>query len=211
LSAWWDVRLFGLDKEVQPMAYLPLSNPAESLEVLHAVIRGSGDPASLVPSLRRAVDRIDPTMPLTGVRTMSDIIDASLAQPTFTVTLLAIAAGIALVLGVVGLYGVISYIVTQRTAEIGVRLALGARPARVCAMVLRQGVTVASIGVIVGLASAWASTRLMGSMLFEVSAQDPLTFVGVACILIAVSVLATFVPARKAASLDPVTAMRDDR
>jgi predicted permease len=174
-----DLRTFGLDQPAKPMTYVPLGNPIERLEVMHAVIRSAGEPGLLAASVRRAVDRVDSTLPVTAVRTMQDVVDASIAQATFTVTLLAIAASIALVLGIVGLYGVITYIVTQRTTEIGVRLALGARPAMVSAMVLRQGVAVAAIGVVIGLAMAAAATRFMSSLLFEVSARDPFTFTAV--------------------------------
>jgi ABC-type antimicrobial peptide transport system permease subunit len=133
-----------------------------------------------------------------------------MAQTSFAMTLLATAAGIALVLGVVGLYGVISYIVTLRTAEIGIRLALGAKPGGVCVMVLRQGLIVTIAGVAVGLVAALALTRLMASLLFEVSAHDPATFVAVALVLTAVSAAATYLPARRAAGIDPVRALRQD-
>jgi putative ABC transport system permease protein len=205
-----DVRTFGLREEIRAMAYLPLSNPAVSLDVMHAVVRTTGAPASLAPALRAAVDRVDSSIPLTTTRTMEEIVRESLAQTSFTMTLLAIAAGVALLLGVVGLYGVISYIVTQRTGEIGVRLALGAQPASVRGMVLRQGLTVAVIGVVVGLAAASIATRLMASLLFEISARDPATFATVAAVLILVSALATYLPARRAAAIDPLTALRDE-
>ena len=205
-----DLRTSGLREDVRPMVYVPAGNAAVPLDVMHAVIRTDGAPASLAPALRSAVDRVDPSVPLTTVRTMSDIIEASLAQASFTVTMLAIAASVALVLGVVGLYGVISYIVAQRTAEIGVRLALGADPTSVRVMVLRQGVTVAIVGVIVGLGAAWASTRFMASLLFEVSARDPVVFATVALTLTVVSALAIDLPARRAAGIDPLQALRDD-
>jgi predicted permease len=204
-----DVRTFGLREDVRPMVYLPLSNTAVALDVMHPVIRTDGAPASLATALRAAVDRVDASVPLTTAQTMKEIIAASQGQASFTMTLLAIAAGVALVLGLVGLYGVISYIVTQRTAEIGVRLALGAEPVMVRVMVLRQGVTVALAGVIVGLVAAWASTRLMASLLFEVSARDPTTFATVALALTVVSALATYLPARRAAGIDPLEALRE--
>jgi putative ABC transport system permease protein len=204
-----DVRMFGLREDIRPMAYLPLNAPPVALDVMHAVIRTDGAPASLATALREAVDRVDASVPLTTARTMSDIIDESLAQASFTIALLAIAAIVALVLGIVGLYGVISYIVTERTAEIGVRLALGAEPSRVRIMVLRQGVTVAVVGVIVGLVAAFASTRLMASLVFEVSTHDPITFATVAAALTAVSALATYLPARRAAAIDPLHALRE--
>ena len=204
-----DVRTFGLREAARPMAYVPPGSAPIALDVMHAVIRTDGAPASLAPALRAAVDRVDASVPLTTARTMEDIVAASTAQASFTITLLAIAAGVALVLGVVGLYGVISYIVAQRTAEIGVRLALGAEPAAVRAMVLRQGVAVAVIGVAVGLAAAWASTRLMTSLLFDVSARDPVTFATVALALTCVSALAAWLPARRAAGIDPLQALRE--
>jgi predicted permease len=204
-----DVRIFGLREQVRPMVYLPLSDAAVGIDVMHAVVRTTGSPAALAPALRAAVDRVDASVPLTTVRTMEDIVSASVAEASFTMTLLAIAAGVTLVLGIVGLYGVVSYIVRQRTVEIGIRLALGANPGSVRAMVLRQGVTVAMAGVLVGLAAAAASTRFMASLLFEVSARDPATFAAVALIITAVSALATYLPARRAAGIDPLQALRD--
>ena len=141
---------------------------------------------------------------------MDEIVSASLAQTTFTVTLLSIAAMIGLILGLVGLYGALSYIAAQRTREIGVRLALGAQPTVVRLMVLRQGLVVALAGTAVGLAVAWPSARLMSSMLFGVSAHDPATYVVVTLLLITVSMFATYIPARRAASVDPVQALRSD-
>jgi putative ABC transport system permease protein len=178
--------------------------------VMHVVIRTGSDPVSLAPELRPIIDRVDPTVPITRVRTMEDIVAASMAQMTFTMTLLAIAAVVALVLGTVGVYGVINYVVSQRVPEIGVRLALGAQPGHVRRIVLRQGLAVALVGVIVGIALAAAATRLMESMLFEVSARDPLTFGLVAAGLIGVSAVATYLPARRAAAIDPVVALRQE-
>jgi ABC-type antimicrobial peptide transport system permease subunit len=140
---------------------------------------------------------------------MEDLVSASLAQTMFAMSLLGLASCIALLLGVVGLYGVVSYIVSQRAPEIGVRLALGARPLSVCLMVVRQGLVVAIAGVIVGTAAAWASMRLMASMLFDVSARDPATYAAVGVLLIAVSVCAAYVPARRAARIDPLVALRE--
>jgi putative ABC transport system permease protein len=205
-----DLKTFGLREEVKPMMYVPLSNTSVGLEVVHTVVRTSGGTASLASDLRSAVDGVDASVPLTTTRTMEDIVATSMAQTAFAMTLLAIAAGIALVLGVVGLYGVISYIVAQRTSEIGIRLALGARPGGVIVMVLRQGLIVAVAGVVVGLLAALASARLMASLLFEVSAYDPVTFTAVAVVLTAVSAAATYLPARRAASIDPVRALRQD-
>ncbi|MGE0862910.1 MAG: ABC transporter permease [Vicinamibacterales bacterium] len=203
-----DIRTWGLREEPRPMAYLPLSDASVGVDVMQLAVRTSGAPSALATALRAAIDRVDPSVPLTAIRTMDDLVSASVAQLSFAMTLLLIAAALSLVLGVVGLYGVISYIVGQRTAEIGIRLALGARPARVRAMILRQGLSVAAIGVVVGLVAALALTRLMASMLFEVSTRDPLTFAAVALILTVVSALAIYVPARRASRIDPVGALR---
>jgi putative ABC transport system permease protein len=204
-----DLRTSGLDEPARPMLYVPAGQAGGALDTMYAVLRTSGDPSTLAGSLRAAVDRIDPSVPLMTPRTMTAIIDASLAQASFTVTLLAIASAVALALGVIGLYGVISYIVSQRTVEIGVRLALGADPGAVRRMVLRQGVTVALVGIVLGLAIAAATTRLLSSVLFEVSARDPLTFASVSVVLALVSALAVDLPARRAARLDPLRALRD--
>jgi putative ABC transport system permease protein len=204
-----DVR-FDLREDVRPTAYLPLHTPAVALDVMHVVIRTTASRASLAPALRAAVGRVDPSVPLTTARTLEDVVASSLARMSFTMTLLGIAASLALVLGVVGLYGVIRYIVSQRTSEIGVRLALGAQPRDVRTMVLRQGVAVALVGVIVGLVAAAMSTRIMASLLFGVSARDPVTFGAVALVLTAVSALATYVPARRAAGIDPLEALREE-
>lgn len=205
-----DVRTSGLRDEVKPVTYLPQSNTAIGIEIMHAVVRSNGIPPLLASTLRGAVNRVDTSVPLTTTRTMEEVLSASLAQTSFTMTLLAIAAAMALVLGSVGLYGVISYVVTQRTTEIGVRLALGAEPVNVRLMVLRQGLTMAFAGVAVGLLAAFASTRAMASLLFEVPAYDPATFALVAIALTAVSAAATYVPARRAAGIDPVRALRED-
>jgi ABC-type antimicrobial peptide transport system permease subunit len=205
-----DVRTFGLREDARPMVYLPLGNASVGVEMMLTVVRTSVASSSFASSLRSAVDSVDSSVPLTTVRTMDQIVATSLAQTSFTMILLATAAGIALVLGVVGLYGVISYIVTQRTAEIGIRLALGARPLEVCVLVLRQGLVVALGGVAVGLLVALASTRWMASLLFGVSAHDPATFVAAALLLTVVSAAATYLPARRAAMIDPIQALRQD-
>jgi putative ABC transport system permease protein len=203
-----DVRTMGLREDPRPMVYVTPGTASVGLDILLAVIRTDAAPAALAPALRAAVDRVDASVPLTTTRTMNDIVAASVAQASFTLALLAIAAGIALVLGVVGLYGAISYIVADRAAEIGIRVALGASPAAVRAMVLRQGVGVALAGVVVGLAVSSLTTRLMASLLFEIPARDPATFAAVAVTLLVVSAVATWLPARRAAGIDPLHALR---
>ena len=206
-----DVRTFGLKEEIRPMAYMPMStaNTSVSIELMKFVMRTSGEPAALIPAVRLAVERIDASVPVTSIRTLDDVLAASLAESTFTTLLLAIAAAVALILGVIGLYGVISYVVGQRTQEIGLRIALGAQPATVRRMVLRQGLGVTMAGVLAGLAAAIAVSRLLSSLLFEVSARDPITFGAVSALLVGVSLAATWLPARRAASVDPLVALRD--
>jgi len=203
-----DMKTFGLREEAKPMIYLTTGNATGGLEVMYAVVRTAGNSGALASGLRNAVDAVDRSVPITTTRTMEEIVEESMAQTSFTTALLAIAAVTALTLGVVGLYGVISFVVSQRASEIGIRLALGARPIDVCALVLRQGLSVAVAGVAIGLVVAAASTRLMASLLFEVSAYDPATFAAAAVVLIAVSAAATYVPARRAAAIDPADALR---
>ncbi|MCI0432032.1 MAG: ABC transporter permease [Gemmatimonadetes bacterium] len=207
-----DIRTFGLREEVRPMAYHPMttSNPHVSIGLMFFAARTRLDPAGLVPAIRRIVENMDANVPVTAVRTLDGVVAASLAESTFATLLLAIAAGVALLLGVIGLYGVISYVVGQRRHEIAVRIALGAKPAVVRGMVLRQGMGVTTAGVLIGLGAAVGVSRLMASLLFEVSARDPFTFAAVAALLISVSLLATWLPARRAAAVDPLVALREE-
>jgi putative ABC transport system permease protein len=141
---------------------------------------------------------------------MEEVVRHSTAETSLTMTVLALAAGVALLLGAVGLYGVIGYVVTQRTREIGVRIALGAMPASVGRMVLREGLSLAALGTATGLVGALALSRVLESILFEVDARDPLTFAAVPLVLLGVSALAAWLPARKAASISPMEALRAD-
>ena len=161
-------------------------------------------------AVRGAVAGIDPNIALADVRTLQAILDRASDQMAFTMVLIAIAANVALVLGVIGIYGVMSYIVTQRTGEIGVRLALGAEPARVAGMVLRQGGGVAIAGVAVGLVAALAGGRLMASLVYGVSTRDPGVFAAATLILLSVALLACWLPARRAAAVDPLVALRSE-
>ena len=161
-----------------------------------------------MPEVRQAVWSINPNLPLASVQTLAEILARSMARTSFTLVMLAIAAGVALLLGAVGIYGVISYIVGQRTREIGVRMALGARREDVSRLVLRRGGLVAAVGIAIGLAAAVGLTRLMSAMLFGVSPLDPVTYAAVSVVLAGVALLATYIPARRAASVDPVEALR---
>jgi ABC-type antimicrobial peptide transport system permease subunit len=154
------------------------------------------------------VKAVDGNLALSQVRTLQDLLDRSAAQAAFTMALLAIAAGVALILGVVGIYGVTSYIVAQRTSEIGVRLALGAAPRDVAAMIVRQGSSVAAAGTVAGLAGAAAVGRAMSSLLYGVSPHDPAVFAAVTVGVLCVAVAACWLPARRAARLNPLEALR---
>jgi len=158
--------------------------------------------------VKDAVWSVNSNLPVTGVRTMDDILRDSLARTSFTLVLLAIAAAVALLLGCVGVYGVISYVVSQRTREMGLRIALGAERLEVIGMVLRQGLLLTATGVFTGLVSAYGLMRLMTALLFEVSSTDPLTYAAVALILTVVALLACYLPARRAAGTDPMEALR---
>jgi len=205
-----DVRQFGLDEEVRPMAYLTLNTDAINvdLSVGNLVVRTSGDPVALAPSVAATVRRVAPEVPLTTARTMEQIIAESMAETSFTMIVLIVAGVVSLLLGVIGLYGVIGYVVTQRTREIGLRIALGAAPGEVRGMVLRQGVALSLVGVGIGLAGALALSRLLESLLFGVSSRDPLTLAAVTALLLAASTLAVYLPARRASAVSPMTALR---
>lgn len=207
-----DVYTFGVREDMRPMAYLPMNQPVGTMQVasMTLVVHTTGDPAGLAPSVRAAVQRIEPNVPIMTARTMNAVVDASMADTAFTTTILMVAAIVALLLGAIGLYGVIGYVVSQRTQEIGVRIALGARPAEVSAMVLRQGIGLAGAGVLLGLVGAFALTRVLESLLYEVDRLDPLTFMVVPVVLLGVSALAAWIPARRAAGVSPLQALRTE-
>jgi putative ABC transport system permease protein len=175
-----------------------------------ACSRGRCLAGSLVPAVREAVRSLDRAVPVTDVQTMSAVIDGANARPRFTLVLLATFAGVALFLATVGIYGVISYAVSRRTHEIGVRMALGATPANVVSLIIGQGMRVVLGGVVVGLAGALLVTRLMTTVVYGVRVTDPLTYGGVAALLVGVALVASYVPARRATRIDPLVAMRAD-
>jgi len=175
---------------------------------LSVVLRTAGDPLLQASALRSALAEIDPNQPLVRVRTMEDNMAATVAQPRFRTWLIGIFAALALLLAAVGIYGVMSYSVTQRTSEIGIRVALGAQPSDVFRIVVGEGLRLALLGVAVGLVAALILTRLLQSFLYGISASDPLTFTGVAVLLTLVGVAASFFPARRATRVDPIVALR---
>jgi predicted permease len=174
------------------------------------VARTSGDPVALTREMQRVLHELDPTLPSFQMRTMRQVTEASIARLSFTMILLGVAAGVTLLLGVVGLYGVIAYVVTLRTRELGVRIALGAQPRSVAAMVTRQGLTLSAMGIVVGLALVMAVARFLKSLLYEVAPTDPLTLGLAAATLLVFALIASWLPARRAARVDPMEALRAD-
>jgi putative ABC transport system permease protein len=204
-----DVRQFELDIDPKPQVYFPYTQlPYSFLAPRDLVVRTSADPLSLAAAVRNEVWAVDKDQPVSNITTMAEILSGSLAKQRFNTLLFAIFAAVALVLAAVGIYGVISYSVTQRTHEIGIRMALGASQKDVMRLVVGQGFKLVSIGVAIGLVSAFILTRLMASMLFGVGATDPITFLAISAVLVAVAMLASYVPARKATKVDPMIALR---
>ena len=203
-----DLPQLGLDRPAEPVAYYP--HPQLPGRTLQMVVRTSGEPLALAGDVRRLVREVDSELPLAAPRPLSDVVAESVARPRFYTTLLGLFAAVALVLALVGIFGVMSYSVAQRTREIGVRIALGARRREVVAMVLRRALALAGIGLLAGLLVALAATRVMESQLFGVTATDPWTFAGVLALLAASAVAASLVPARRAAAVDPVVALRGE-
>jgi predicted permease len=210
-----DVPMRALNETPMPMLYMPLSHgsPAAGgilpgVGSIIFVVRTITPPGQLVPAARAALQQVDSDLALAQVSTLQELVDGASAQMTFTMVLLAIAGGISLFLGIVGIYGVTSYIVTQRTSEIGVRMALGAEPRAITRQIVAQGGTVALIGIAIGLAGAFAGGQLIASVLYGVSPRDPLVFVTMAITLQAVALAACWLPARRAAKLDPTIALR---
>jgi putative ABC transport system permease protein len=200
----------GLDTDPQAEMYLPYRQADLLLPVfqLSVVLRTSGDPSLETSALRSALAEIDSNQPLVKVRTMEDNMATTVAQPRFRAWLIGILAMLALVLAAVGVYGVMSYTVTQRTSEIGIRVTLGAQPQDVFRIIVGEGLRLALFGVGVGLVAALVLTRLLRSFLFGISAYDPLTFIGVSVLLTLVAVAASYLPARRATRVDPMIALR---
>jgi putative ABC transport system permease protein len=211
------VKHFGIDSDseqkVQYQLYIPYLQVPDFLltrmtESVTMVARTSTDPLTIAPEVKNQVLAIDKDTPLHTVQTMEQIVAASLSKQRFSMLLFGIFASVALVLAAIGIYGVMSYTVTQRTHEIGVRMALGAKRADVLKLVVRQGMTLAIIGLAIGIGAAFLLTRLMASLLFDVSTTDPTTFAMLAVLLAAVALLACYIPARRATKVDPMVALR---
>ena len=214
-----DVRDDGLAADPPPMLYWPQvtlafweGNAADQIATWRGTSYAIRSPrvgtAGFLEEVRAAVSEVNPNLPLLGVATLEDLTAQSIARTSFTLVLLGLAAGVALLLGLIGVYGVISYSVSQRTPELGMRMALGARSEDVTGMVLRQGLVLSLVGLTIGLALALSLTRVMTSLLFDISPRDPVTFTVVPVVLVVVALLASYVPARRAARVDPMVALR---
>ncbi|HKQ73275.1 MAG TPA: ABC transporter permease [Blastocatellia bacterium] len=199
-----DVKDQGMDKDVNPEVYFSWAQTSQRNGTL--VVRGA-NVSSLAPAIRSKAQELDKQLPLSDMRTLEDIVGRSIAAPRSYTLLLALFAGIALTLAAVGVYGVMAYSVSQRAHEIGVRMALGARPRDTLKLVLKQGMRLALIGAAIGLIASWALTRLMKSLLFGVNATDPLTFIAIPLLLGLVALLACWIPAWRATKVDPVVAL----
>jgi predicted permease len=209
-----NVRNRGLQEDPEEIVYLPTQiGPADAPQSVRSreiMIRVASDPLAFLPIVRREVRELNAQIPLSNPRTMRDMMRVAAAETSFTMAVLGSASVVALLLGLIGIYGVVSYIVTQRTRELGVRMALGAQRSYVRGLVVRQGLVLGAIGVAAGLALALAGSRLIESLLFGVSARDPLTYGAVAIALLAVAGLASWIPAQRAAGVDPAIALRHD-
>ncbi len=191
---------------MQPQPGVPDTVVAENTMTL--TIRTAGDPMAVFPAVRSEIWALDRNLPLVNVRALSDVVSSAMARTTFTLIMIGAAAGVALLLGAIGIYGVISYMVSLRTREIGVRMALGARSDQVRRMVVRQGLTLAAIGAAIGLAGALAMSRLISSLLYGIAPHDPVTLGGVTLGLLVVAAVASWLPAMRAARIDPIEALR---
>jgi predicted permease len=204
-----DVKNAGIDRPAGTELYLPYTQKHGSgNNDAFVVLRSNGDAISLASAVRQEVQAIDPTIPVSHVRLMEDVLSSAQSRPRFLTLLLSLFSGIALVIATVGIYGVISYSVARRSKEFGLRMALGARPTNILGLVLKQGVLLTGIGVVGGLIAALILTRLMASLLFGVTSTDPVTYLGVSVMLAAVAIIATYIPARRATQVDPIKILR---
>jgi putative ABC transport system permease protein len=204
----------GITGDIKPTFYRPhqqwVVSTGFAQRNMTLVIRAESDPAALAPAVRTAISRVDARLPISNVKTMGEVMSTALAQPRFTMLLLLMFSGLALALAIIGIYGVVSYVVTQRRQELGIRIALGAQPRGLVLSTLRGAAAQAALGVAGGILAALALTRAMRGLLYDTSATDPATFLGVAGLVLAAALVASFIPARRAARADPLTAMRSD-
>src|ERR1051325_3216089 len=204
-----DTKNAGMDKPAGPELYFQVRQVNQFLGGnVNFVVRTANSSTPLEASIRNAVRELDPTLPVYNLSSMNEVVSKSMVQPRFLALLLATFSGIALFLAAIGIYGVMAYSVAQRTQEIGVRMALGARQHHVLRLVIGQSLGMLLTGAVIGLAGPFALTRLMRTLLFEITATDPLTYVSVIALLTVVALLACYIPARRAAKVDPLIALR---
>ena len=209
-----DVRNYGVDADVKPEVYVPLLQTAPDYlsgvaSALTVVLRSTMDPAALTTVLSEQVQALDKDQPVSAIRTMEWYLADSMAQRRFNMLLLGAFAGLALVLAAVGIYGVIAYTVAQRTHEMGIRIALGARGADILRLVFAHAMATTITGIVIGLVAAFALTRLLQSLLYQVTATDPFVFAAISILLLTVAAIATYLPARRAVKVNPITALRE--
>jgi putative ABC transport system permease protein len=203
-----DVRNMGVDEPVKPEMYFPYRQGTESFYTPRdLVIRTSVDPFSLVGAATNEIHQVDPDQPVSNIRTMQQVLGEETTWQELGMTLLTIFAGLAMLLAMLGIYGVLAYFVTQHTQEIGVRMALGAQPRNILSLVVKRGMLLVVVGVASGLVAAFALTRLMAGLVFGVSVGDPLTYGIVAALLVLVALMACFIPAQRAMRVDPLKAL----
>jgi putative ABC transport system permease protein len=203
-----DVRFYGARSDPIPMMYV--AHAQFPVGFMSVAVHAEGDPNRLLPAVRERLGAIDADIPMFRIRTMAQLASDDLAQARFYAILLGLFGVMALTLAAVGLYGVIAYTVSRRTREIGVRKALGADQGTVLTMILRQAALMIGAGAIIGLAAGFASTRLLGDLLYELDPGDPVTLLSATAVLVTVALAAAFVPARRATAIDPAVALRED-
>ncbi|HJQ26850.1 MAG TPA: ABC transporter permease [Blastocatellia bacterium] len=201
-----DARYDSLTDAVEPMVYFPL--PDLTYSVMTLAVRTDNDPAAITPAVRDVIRSIDPEQPVSDVRTLNQVMAASVGRARFNTLLLSLFAGLATLLAAVGIFGVMNYSVTLRTREIGIRMALGAQPSQVLMLVLKQGLLLTGVGIGIGLGGALLLTRLMSGLLFGVAATDPATFAAIVVLLAVISLIACYIPARRATRVDPLIGLR---
>jgi putative ABC transport system permease protein len=201
-----DVQFRRLDRDMDPTIYTPFSQTP--FMWAYVMVRTTGDPSALTRSIKGIARSVDPNVIASGVRPMIDVVSGTVAEPRLSMLLVSGFALLALILASVGIYGVIAYSVSQRTHELGLRMALGAGRAGVLAMIIREGLAMATLGIIAGLGAAALATRLMNDLLVGITPRDPLTFGGGALLLMIIAAAASYLPARRATRVDPMVALR---
>ncbi len=210
-----DVRETGLQGADEGVMYVPESQITDGLTKLANnvipmswIIHTAGDPSTLSAAIQHEIQSVDSQLAASKIRTMDQVISDATARQNFNMLLLTIFAGLALLLAAIGIYGLMSYTVEQRTQEIGIRMALGADRGDMLKLVVRQGMLLTGIGIVIGLAASFGLNRLLANLLFGVKTTDPITYVAVAAILVSVALIACYVPARRATKIDPLVALR---